>query len=109
LYDRIMSRVTDDVRWATYTVMCNRCTVAASHHDGAYARFFSASMLACTGRYVEVPLGASCRGLLDSDTAMCTHTFQFQFQGFFFEVGCLVRLWTLNKLKHSPDSISIAG
>jgi len=37
-------------------------------------------MLACTGRYVEVPLGASCRGLLDSDTVMCMHTFQFQFQ-----------------------------
>jgi len=37
-------------------------------------------MLACTGRYVEVPFGASCRGLLDSDTAMCMHTFQFQFQ-----------------------------
>jgi len=30
--------------------------------------------------YVEVPLGASCRGLLDSDAAVRMHTFQFQFQ-----------------------------
>jgi len=76
----------------------------------------SASMIACIGRYVEVPFGASCRGLLDSDAAMCMHTFQFQFQ-FQFQFhtppkGCYRRSCTMANIRlqlAQPATLFVSG